>query len=279
MGQIKFKTSLVAPYFTEAPSEIKENWLKKMIANRQKTFRGLKKAIKTQKDFKEKIAKPAQKGIASFINPEYITRGGRSYQNIMDKTKDSFGRSVKHYFQKRKDAFESGKYEEKLESGQNEYARQWCRYLGPLRGYKKDNILGLPAMAIMALTGAKGLVSYLRERKVQVDGESVNIITPEKLNQFKRRLNGRIVHWGSEIITLDYEVTVITRANEELNELVNEYRRPEIATFSPAGASSRLGRDSAVASHIDFIIEKIPNPAKPGERIKQLGLDISIVVE
>jgi len=266
-GQIGFKAWLVAPYFTEAPLEIKDNWLKKMKQAREKTYRGLKRAIKTQKDFKEKIAKPAQKGIASFINPEYITKGGRSYQNIMDKTRDSFGRSVKDYFHKRKDAFESGKYEEKLSTGQNEYARQWCRYLGPLRGYKAGHILGLCNMAIMALTGKRDLISYLRERKVNADGEPVNITTPDKLNRFRRRLDGRLVHWGSEIITQDYEEDVIMRANEELNRLVNEYIREDIAPFSHNGVS-----------HIDFIIEKIPNPTKPGERIKQLGLDIQVAM-
>ncbi|MEK7310232.1 MAG: hypothetical protein AAB038_05385, partial [Planctomycetota bacterium] len=119
--------------------------------------------------------------------------------------------------------------------------------------------------------------------------------TPDKLSKFKRILDSRMVHWGSEIITQGYDVRVINKANEELNRLVNDYRRPEIAPFASGGDSSRLGRDGvypalggAVASsrnnrdfvatsHIDFVVVEIPDSARPGMRIKQLGLEIQVV--
>jgi hypothetical protein len=48
---------------------------------------------------------------------------------------------------------------------------------------------------------------------------------------------------------------------------VDEYRREGIAPFSPNGMS-----------YIDFIVAEISNPAKPGEKIKQLGLDIQVSI-
>jgi hypothetical protein len=260
---------LVAPYFPQIPPQIEENWVKKMIEAKGKTYRGLKKAIKTRKDFEEKVAKPTEKTIASFINPEWSSKHGLTYKDIMNKTRDSLARAPKRYFQKRKDVFETGKYEEKLEYGRKEYARKWCKYLGPLKGYNAGNILGLSTLAIMALGGNRKLVGYLRERNVRVEGEPLVVTTPEKLGKFKKILVSRIVHWGSEIITSGYEEVVIKRANQDLNQLVNEYRREDIIPFTPGGAS-----------HIDFIIvEEIPHPLKPGEKIKQLGLEIQVSKE
>ncbi|MEK7310006.1 MAG: hypothetical protein AAB038_04235 [Planctomycetota bacterium] len=298
MGLIGFNVRLNAPYFTEIPPEIRDKWVNGAKKAVPKTYKGLKKAIKTQKDFKEKIADPTKKTIASFINPEWTSKHGLTYKDIMNKTRDSLAGAGKRYFRARKTVYESGKYEDKLEFGQKEYARKWCKYLGPLRGYKAGHILGLSTMAVMALTGAKGLVDYLKEQKVRVEGGPIVITTPEKLNKFRRRLDSRMVHWGSEIITQGFEEWVITRANEEINRLVNEYlpapsearqagRLSDIAPFTSGGVSSRNNRNTAVTapansvatSHIDFIVEEMPNPTKPGERIKQLGLDIQVAVE
>jgi len=286
MGQTEFKTRLVAPYFAEIPPEIRDKWVSGSKKAAPKTYKGLKKAIKTRKDFDEKIGEPTKKTIASFINPEWTSKHGLSYKDIMNKTSDSLAGAGKRYFQARKTVFETGKYQEQLEYGQKEYARKWCKYLGPLRGYKAGHILGLSTMAIMALTGGSKLVDYLRAHGVSVEGQPLSITTPEKLNKFRRMLDSRIVHWGSEIITQGYEEHIIKRANEEINRLVNEYRRHEIAPFTSGGDSSRNNRNTAVTapansvatSHIDFIIEEIPDPTKPGMRIKQLGLDVQVVM-
>jgi len=275
MSQIELKVRLVAPYFTEIPPEISAKWLNGSKKATSKTYQGIKKSIKTQKDFKEKIANPLENEIASFLNPKLITKKGLTYHDIMNKTRNSLEHAAKRYFPARKAAFEGGEYEKNLESGQKEYNKKWCAYTGPLKGYKAGNILGLARMAIMALTGMRSLIDYLRPQNIQVKGEPAIITTPDKLNKFKRTLDSRIVHWGSEIITMDYEDQIIKRANEELNQLVNEYRRPEIAPFSAEGGSAS-GGSSGGYSHIDFIVVGIPDPKKPGEKIKQLGLDIQV---
>ncbi|MFH1230432.1 MAG: hypothetical protein V1709_02930 [Planctomycetota bacterium] len=268
-----FNARLVAPYFTQIPPQIEENWVKKMIEAKGKTYRGLKKAIRTRKDFEEKIAKPTEKTIASFINPEWRSKHGLTYKDIMNKTRDSLAGAGKRYFQKRKDVFETGKYEEKLEYGRKEYARKWCKYLGPLKGYKAGNILGLSTMAIMALAGDRKLVDYLKSRNVRLEGDPLGhpvgeplvITTPEKLGEFKKILVSLIVHWGSEIITQGYEEWVIKQANAELNQLVNEYRQSEISPFSLEGIS-----------HIDFIVVEITDPTNPNKKKKWLGLEIQV---
>ncbi|MBI4711759.1 MAG: hypothetical protein HY762_00370, partial [Planctomycetes bacterium] len=161
--------------------------------------------------------------------------------------------------------YESGKLEEKLEYGQKKYGRQWLRFIGPLKGYKAGHILGLAQMAVMALAGDRKLVDYLKARNTPLEGEPVVITTPEKLNKFRRILDSRIVHWGSEIITQVYDAQTINEANEKLNQLVNEYLREGIIQFTPSGAS-----------HLNFIIVQIPDQRQPGGMRKCLGLDIQI---
>ncbi|MEW6027625.1 MAG: hypothetical protein AB1599_10085 [Planctomycetota bacterium] len=266
--QIGFKSHLIAPYFTGIPPEIRAKWVAGAKKAAGKTYKGLKKAIKTRKDFREKMAKPMERTITSFAGPEFISKDGLTYDAIIQKAHKGLVRAEKGYRQAMKKAFESGRYEEKVEYGLKRYGQQWCRFIGPLKGYKNGHILGLSTMVIMALTGSKGQVDYLKEQKVKVEGEPVNIVIPEKLQQFRRCLDGRLMHWGSEIITQGYDAEAINEANEEINQLVNEYRRPDIVPFS-----------SGRTSHMDFIIEEIPNPAKHGYRIRQLGLDIQITIE
>jgi len=108
--------------------------------------------------------------MASFFNPEWRLKHGLIYDDIMSKASDSLAGVGKRYFKSRKTLYESGKYEEKLKHGQKEYARKWCKYLGPLSGYKAGNILGFSRMAIVALTGDRKLVDYLKEQKVRSEG-------------------------------------------------------------------------------------------------------------
>ncbi|MEW6027437.1 MAG: hypothetical protein AB1599_09115 [Planctomycetota bacterium] len=223
MAQIRFKAHLVAPYFKEIPQEIKENWLNQCQKSAPKTYQGIKKAIKTRRDFRKKMALPTEKTIVSFTPPEFISRAGLTCAEIIQKAHKGLVRAEKGYRQAMKKAFKAGCYEEKVEFGLKRYSHQWCRFIGPLKGYKNGHILGLSTMVIMALTGSKGLVDYLKEQKVKVEDEPVNIVIPEKLQQFRRCLDGRLMHWGSEIITQDYDAQTINKANEKINQLVNEY--------------------------------------------------------
>jgi hypothetical protein len=260
MGHIGFKVKIVAPYFPDIPPEIKKNWVSGIKKAAPNAYQGLRKAIKTRKDFKKKIAKPAEKAIASFINPEFVSRHELTYKNIMNKTRDSMKHAGKDYLQKAKAGFETGKFAESVEFGQTEYARKWCKITGPLIGYKKGGIKGLSALGVMALVGDPGLKNFLKVGIDTIEG------TPTQSLRAGAGLGNRIVHLGREIIKHGYETQDIKRANQELNQLINDLRRRKgIVPFSPGGVS-----------HIDFIVEEIPNPVKAGEMIKQLGLDIQI---
>ncbi|MBI5778800.1 MAG: hypothetical protein HZA49_05035 [Planctomycetes bacterium] len=268
MSQIEFNARIIAPYFAEIPPEIDEKWCSKSKKAAPKAYKSIKKAIKTKKDFDEKIGNPTKKTIASFIDPKFVSRTGHTYGNIMDDVRQSMKSAGKEYLRGVKDGFETGRYEESVELSRKRYAQKWCEYLGPLKGYKAGNILGLATMAIMALAGDNDLVNYLRARGVNVQGQPLVITTPERINEFKNILTKRIVGWGSEIIKLGCEAQDIKRLSEKLNQLVNDYRRPEIAPFTSGGPS-----------HIDFIIAQITDSTQPGGMWKSLGLDIQVTME
>ncbi|MBI4739614.1 hypothetical protein HY772_08820, partial [Candidatus Woesearchaeota archaeon] len=136
MGQIGFNAKIIAPYFPQIPPEIDGKWLSRSKKAVPRAYKGIKKAIKTRKDYDQKIGDKLKKTIASFIDPNFVSASGRTYQNIMDKTRHSMKDAGKEYLRGVKDVFESGRYEKTLEYGRKRYAQKWCEYLGPLKGYK-----------------------------------------------------------------------------------------------------------------------------------------------
>ena len=278
MNETGFKVRLVAPYFPDIPPEIKENWVSGSKKAAPKAYRRLRKVIKTRKDFKKKIAKPVEKAIASFIDPKFVSRHELTYKNIMNKTRDSLSGAGKSYLQKAKAGFETGKFAESVEFGQTEYARKWCKITGPLIGYKKGGIKGLSALGVMALSGDTGIKDFLKDGIDTMEGAFCAVTKKSS----KRLLANRIVHLGREIIKHGYETQDIKRANQELNQLVNEYLNPPHPSLSLGGERVRervVPFETGGASHIDFIVVEIPDPAQPKEMVKCLGLDIQVSVK
>ena len=210
----------------------------------------------------------------------------------MNKTDDSLARARKDYPKKVKAGYQKWQDEEQVKLWRKEYARKWCKFTGPLKGYAAGKVKGLSALAVMALCADPQLKNFRKKGIDEIEGTLTPAWTATGKPGFKRVLANLIVRLGSDIIELGYEDQDIKRANQELNRLVNEYRRPEIAPFSPAGDSSRnnrfaefilspnegltTSRDSVATPHIDFIVVEVPDPDKPGQKKNWLGLDIQV---
>ncbi|MBI4835080.1 MAG: hypothetical protein HY811_09725 [Planctomycetes bacterium] len=260
--QILFKAILRAPFFDHAPEEEVEKWAKNTIDAAQKTYSQSKKAIRTKKDYEEKIAKPAEEMIDKFISKGKY----KSHEQIMNKLRDGKNLAAKKFFEKRKRAYESGKFADDVQFGKKFYAQKWVKYNGPLRGYKKGGIKGLGALAVMALSADKDLNQFLKKDTDKIiDGVPLSIALPDKAGKFKNALRNQITRSGKYIIDTNYKEQSLRDENETVNRLANEYRLPEIAPFSPVGVS-----------YINFIAVEMSNPVKPGETIKQLGLDVQV---
>ncbi|MBI4834250.1 MAG: hypothetical protein HY811_05475 [Planctomycetes bacterium] len=278
--KILFKAILRAPFFDHAPEEEVEKWAKNTIDAAQKTYSQSKKAIRTKKDYEEKIAKPAGEMIDKFISKGKY----KSHEQIMNKLKDGKNLAAKKFFEKRKRAYESGKFADDVQFSKKFYAQKWVKYNGPLRGYKKGGIKGLGALAVMALSADKDLKQFLKKDTDKIiDGVPFSIALPDKAGKFKNALRNQITRSGKYIIMMKCDEKIMRGESEIVNQLANKYRLPEITPFASGGAS-----------HIDFIAIEIPNPAplhsvsgtpdyrksskgaKPGEMIKQLGLDVQV---
>lgn len=265
MDEIKFKVRLNAPHFTQAPPEEVEKWAKNIVASADKAYKHSKKVIKTRKDYDQKISKPTEQAIDSFISPTYRTKHGLTKENIMNKTRDRRKRAAKRYFLKREQTYKTPKYEERVEFGKEQYAESWVKYRGPLYGHKKSGIKGLGSLGAMTLTNPPELKKWLkREDKIEryIDWK---ITKDEPVGKLANNLRNFIIRLGRLIIDTDYGPETIQYANEELNQRAEKYRLPKFAPFRPNGAS-----------HIDFIVVKIPDPAKPGETKKWLGIEIQV---
>ena len=270
MDRIKFQAWLVAPYFPDAPPEIKDNWLKQSLAAIPKGYQHLKQAVKTKQDVIEKVMKPGLRWVeraAQALPPDaYISEHGRDLQGILNRARKNMPFAAKRYFKKRKYLYESGRYESLIELGLKRYTEKWCAIIGPLKGYQKGGIKGLNVLGTMVLTADKRLSDFLKKGQDKIEGELFCVTSAEKLSRFKRMLLNQIVKSGSEIIGLDFMGVAFERQNAKINQVINEYRLTEILPFSPAGES-----------HIDFIKVEIPNPAEPDKTIPWPGLDIQVV--
>ncbi|MDI6787418.1 MAG: hypothetical protein QME51_03515, partial [Planctomycetota bacterium] len=147
----------------------------------------------------------------------------------------------------------------------------------PLDGYKTGRgkmRKGLPSLGMMALTGDKELLKYLKKedeidpapaRRGWVEGDLVCAVKPDKLRGFRKLLRNKLVSAGSWIIKTNYSEKIIRMMNERINKLVNKHRAEGIAPFTPNGPS-----------YVNFAVVETDDPSNPNKKIKRLILDIQV---
>jgi len=270
MGQIRFRALLRAPRLAEAPSEVVTKRRNSIIgASRKKTYRGIKKSIKTQKDFDQKIGKPVVDTQQSLINPDFVSRSEVTKKDIIHKTQDSTEKAFPQYKQGLKRYYESEDLQ-KVNQALDGFVENYLKYTVPLRGYKKKKkqIKGLVYLGIMALTGDKYFKKFLKDTDIIFIGQPICVTAPAKKSKFRNDLTKKLLRSGRDIIKSGYHHVIIRKRNAVLNQLVEKYRLPEIAPFSPApNEVSRLDDDLSI----------IKNPALVCWRLRRLfSLPISL---
>lgn len=271
MKKIRFKALLWAPYFSAPPAGRIENWAKGMLARKSDTLKQSLRTIKGQKDFDDKIG--------SKMLEDFSLRCDKNdphYEEMMNKTRCRLEKAGKKYREKLKTAYETKKFENGVEFGKQFYEKTWLTYLGPLYGDKKSKVKGLPTLGVMALTADSKLANFLKKTDNphlliapdKIEGNPFCIVAPDKLGEFKRIVRGQLIRSGKEVIMIDFMEKYLRNHSQIINQLVEQYRLPEIAPFSPGGVS-----------HIDFIVGEIPDPVKPETKKKWLGLEIQVAEE
>ncbi|MDI6786925.1 MAG: hypothetical protein QME51_00945, partial [Planctomycetota bacterium] len=220
-------------------------------------------------------------------------------------------RAPKKYFRGREIGYQKKTFNKKIERlGKERYAESLMKTGRPLDGYKTGRgkmIKGLPSLGMMALTGDKELLKYLkkedkidpvRDRSSQRDDrksatptsvlvgdktkekvsdrascisngvEGELVCAVDKVKGFRKLLRNKLVYSGAWILKTNYKEKIIRMMNERINKLVDGWRAEGIAPFSPDGDS-----------HINFRMVETPDPSRQGgtdKKIKRLVLDIQV---
>ncbi|MBI4713195.1 MAG: hypothetical protein HY762_07855 [Planctomycetes bacterium] len=249
------------PAYNELPLKKAQEWAERYYSEARHTSGHRRKAIRTQKDFQEKIAKPIIQTTQGFINPEFISRSGLTAEDIANKMKSKLldGRTADKYLKgldrafRKVDGITAKKVRDKLPLGAADYALKMTfgawRMLGPLNEAGKSPIM----LAENYLTGEQDIINFLRDKDRLFDGKPILITEPENCGKFKKEFHNCLMRNFKNICDLNYAPDNMERENNVINQLINNFVSDRFARFSSGGES-----------HLDFVLEPesvIPNDA------------------
>ncbi|MFH1230647.1 MAG: hypothetical protein V1709_04035 [Planctomycetota bacterium] len=261
------------PAFNVFPLEKAKEWAENYYRSVWHIRGQGRKSVSSQKDYREKIAKPLideyQKMMSN--NPNWRSKHGRSAEEIMEKMKHKMlsRHSARKYLQGidkafgTKDGVRAKEIKDRLNLYACDYAQKMTfatwRYLGPINGQGK----GAFVIAGYWLTGNPQTPEFIREKDEIVTGESILITDPSRKGLFQRQLRAKMMR---SIVLLDaynYSPEIVKRENDKINQMVNEFLTGEIVRFESGGLS-----------HIDFVT--IPKTAELfySERLHKVRDDI-----
>jgi len=265
-SSIIFKIRLIAPFPTKESDLGTDKWFSRIKASTNKIKKGAGKPITEFKGFiKQKAQRDSTTEAEVLANPVLsdMLKGLRLYRKKVKRAQIKNEAGV-------------SKFDAGLDKAKGKYDKMSRERNYPLFGSAKEGVKGLVFLGMMGLCADGRLMQYLSAKggsasggKPDIDeiveGNSLIICLPEKLKAFRKELRWRIAESGAVIIKANYDRQTLNIQNEILNHLVNRYQLDEFAQFEPSGAS-----------HIDFIVVEMPDPANPAVTIKRLGLDIQV---
>jgi hypothetical protein len=273
--KIIFNVLLTAPASAKVLISVVDKWANQTKLSANKIKKSIFNAIKTTKDFDKKITQPTLKTIDAFYKDGLIFKGGISKEKMLANTKGKTKKAARQYLKnikqtfKEEDGIQAKRFQESVDDGKMNYARSQLEYNYPLFGSKEKGVKGLTSLGVMAFSGDESLKKFLKlgyDNITKITGGKLLCITSlEHLVKFKRELRSAIARLGREIMRSRYAPDTVKSVNEKINRLVDGYRLAEFAPFKPGGAS-----------HIDFIVRELVDPANPHRNKKRLALDIQV---
>jgi hypothetical protein len=251
---------ILIPKFNLIPFEEVKKWADRYYQRLSHVNAQRKKAIRTHKDFKEKIGQPTIDATNQFISPDFRSRSGLNHDAIIGKLKDKMldNATSRKYQEKLERAYRTidgvpaRKIKDKLDFGSNEYALKMTfgawRFIGPIDGQGKGAVI----LAGEWLSGNSSTSQSLRDKDRIITGSPILITDSKRAGQLRRQLRNQLLRSGQNISEGHYSAQVIKQENDVANQLVREFTKDGIEPFSNEGAS-----------HIDFVIE--PQSVMPAD--------------
>lgn len=261
----------------EVPSEISQKWAARYYAKVPHISGARRKAVGTVKDFQEKIAQPLMKATARWMNPQFISRSGLTYEDILAKQRKKLEEgAARKYLEglgqayRTTDGVRAKKILYCIEVGA--FAHAWgMRRLWALIGTRPPTAQAAVPLALDWLTGDQTAGDRLHQDDKLLAGAPVLVPEQNQVKRFKNELNRRLIQAGVRILMHFPEDSryplqpCLEAENWQTNYLVQLLARRELVGFITGGDS-----------HLDFIVKEIPDPQNPTRLIKQLYLEIQV---
>ncbi|MBI4833800.1 MAG: hypothetical protein HY811_03120 [Planctomycetes bacterium] len=219
----------------EPPAEYLEKWKRSMIEAGPRMGRNLKASISGLGDYAQKMAKPTIKNKIEFLNPNYRTKRGKTFENIINSMITNIPEAYGKFKDNTERIFETvdgeaaKRFAEKIEQEAYWTALKISQTALPFGGYK-NIVRGVVPFAARWLTGDLTVMELLTKSDIYYGRHPVLITQPERSGEFRKRLINRIKKAGSRIVqtTEKNKERVIAEENASTNQLVKDYALEEL---------------------------------------------------
>ena len=240
----QIQISVIIP--EEPPLDYLADWVASMKKAAPKIKKGLRKTIANFKAYAKKMSRPSRKTLQEWLNPNYRTKRGLSYKQVIIMAKahertgyNKFKKKIERAFKKMWGK-ETKYFLEAIDYRAYRACLRMSRLNLPFTGYG-DQIRGVGPFAARWLSGDETVKYLIIDQDNLISGNPVMITRPNRAARFRNKFISRMRQAGSRIIKSGYRA--IRTENNLTNKLVNKFIRPDIVPFITGGNS-----------HIDFAL-------------------------
>lgn len=229
--------------------DMSNKWVDGQVVNAELMNNRRKAKIKFDGDYYEKIAGPSSLGYASYVNPDFISRGELNKDEIIIKHHENISAGWHKYNDKLDYVFETvdgvpaKRYKDIIRHPQTvqHYAQNVAKKLLPFTG---DKIRG-GGCAVNAMRWLDGDTSISEGAGIKmVKGSPLVIARPGLRSTFRSGFEQRLTKAGALIVRAKFQDKDIERQNDITNRFMNTVANPDLnlVPFETGGDS-----------HVDYI--------------------------
>ena len=225
-----FELKLYVPATWEVSGDMPLRWRDNLKNAAQYLFDRLTAKIPDDGTYISKMATPAGKAYRSILNPTYISKSGRTADDISNTQATNMGRKFSQWLTNLTKAFatvdgiQAKSFKDKVDAAIDRWAIEVGDKTIRLTG---DKIRGrsVAPVAVHYLTGEEMASGWIREGDM-ADGTPYNITTDLQRTALRAAVMQRILQGGMMVINSENNPAVITKQNSTNAELLTMLRDP-----------------------------------------------------
>jgi hypothetical protein len=213
------------PWQAEIDPDMEVKYRETLVSNAPRIYSRIQRKIKNKGDYIDKMATPASHVIPQIFQPGFVTKGERSYTDIVNLHSQNAAISYKKYKKGLEYQFETvdGVPAKRYIDAVNSKSANWTdkvekktlRFTGDkIRGR------GVAPFAGYWLTGYPLAAGMLTEGDELVVGGPFNVVIAGQRNAFKSGLQMTLVQAGSMIDASGFNAAIMAAQNDRINHLI-----------------------------------------------------------